>query len=110
MVSHECPERAYTYKKGCSGQERIPAFPLVGPPEQHGYSGVKPETSPDEFALTQIDDRLEPRPYGQAKGDPIEQHDAHEYWRYEAHFAVAFSRGQRRVLDSLLHASWAPRT
>jgi hypothetical protein len=85
-VSHKCAEHAHAYKKASSGQERIPAFPFVSPPEQHGCSGVNPETSPDEFALTQIDDRPEPRPYSEAKGEPVEQNYGYEYRCNEWHF------------------------
>ena len=53
----------------------------VEPPEQHPCSCVKPEAGPDELKLAQMDNRLEPRPCGETNGEPIEQHDAHEYKR-----------------------------
>jgi hypothetical protein len=107
-VSHKCPERAYAYKKGCSGQERIPAFPFVKPPEQHGYSGVKPETGSDEFALTQIDDCPEPRPYREHEGEPVEQHYAYEHWRYEKHRLYRKLAVTRIAVKWLQVAIWSP--
>jgi hypothetical protein len=71
----------------------LPVAWFIEPPEQHPRSGDKPEADPDEFALTQIDDRPEPHPYCEAKGKPIEQHNPHEYWRYEKHFSYRSKRG-----------------
>jgi hypothetical protein len=87
VISQGTSDRAYGYKETGSGPERIPAFPFVSPPKQQGCSGVKPEASSDEFALTQIDDRPQPRPYCEAKCEPEEQYYGYENRSYEAHFS-----------------------
>src|SRR5262249_15993761 len=65
------------------------------PPKQHSGPKGKPDSGSDELKLTQAEDRLEPRPYGDAKGEPEEQHYGNENRSYETHFPsflpVAFS-------------------
>jgi hypothetical protein len=119
-VSNKCPESAYTYQKCCSGPECIPTFPFGSPPEHDGCSDVKPEGSSDKFTFTQTDDRLEPRPYGEHKGEPEEQYYGYENRSYETHFLLPLAFSWDRVPlggveaalvpDSLLHASRALRT
>jgi hypothetical protein len=64
---------------------------LVVPPEQHEHSEVKPESTPDEIASDQMNKCLEPRPDGEAKGEPIKQHHEHEEYRNGPHFPVPFT-------------------
>jgi hypothetical protein len=87
VVSQECRERAHAYKKASSRSKIFPATWFVEPSEQHPHPSIKPETGSDEIASEQMHNRLEPRCHCEAKGEPIEQHDAHEYWRYEKHFS-----------------------
>jgi hypothetical protein len=39
-----------------------------------------------------MDNCLKPRPYGEHKGEPVEEYDANENWRDETHFPYPFYR------------------
>src|SRR6516225_11288183 len=84
--SHECAERSQACEEDYSGHHGVKVVRLVGPPKQHEHPDVEPERAPDEIASEQVNKCLEPCCYGEAKGEPIEQHDSHQHWRYESHF------------------------
>ena len=83
-------EHAYAYDHGRATQPFI-EVPGVRdhfcalPPEQHPAPNAEPDGGPDEIAEAQMDDRLEPRYYCEAKGEPEEQHDGNKKRCYETH-------------------------
>src|SRR6516225_12138252 len=58
------------------------------PPEHHSTANAEPDSSSGEMASEQMNNRLEPRGNGEAKGEPIEQHHEHEEYRYRPHFPI----------------------
>ena len=81
----ECSERAYAYDHGRATQPRIKVDILIEPPKQHSTPNAEPDAGPGEIADAQMGDRLEPRPDGEAKGEPEEQHHGNENRSYETH-------------------------
>jgi hypothetical protein len=60
------------------------------PPEQHSGPKGKPDGGSNELKLAQAKDYLEPTPYAEHEGEPIEQQHAPEYYRNELpHFLLS---------------------